>query len=846
MDYILNANNVCGDPLNPIIKPSRRVRTSNFIPNFDVDIALDDLLMNPCNMDTIASNVSMTLTSGMATTLDSIKMNLPPGIIYVSGSYMAGQNASSNAPVVIDMPGNQMLIWPIDMLVNAGGQIDFSVELTTRDAAQKCLAYELQVYAYARTNEFCGPTECSISIIAGEGQQTIEIIKPDLDFTLFDGMLTLNPSSGEADLMVSAEVCNSGAFLAAGGEIQIDIYEDNDLSGDRSMGDAFLFSLTETMASDLGPGDCVSFAGMATFNAGDVCTIIGVLNPDSTCVCSELPSGQLRPAIKIDFPQDLEVCSDDPLMIGPDPVSGYQHEWYGINGAPEGALSSTLGTPVTFTAINTTGADIIHQYVLFSSTKNCYALDTITIILHAKPLDEINVQACIGFAYQLPSPPPGSINPMWSMTTGLTFPDPMDMTVATIDPVTVDEIITLTYTDPNGCPGELIVNLSAIDCGTAVAGLGDTVWFDINEDGIQDDNEPPIAGVVVNLYDGNGMWLGSTITDVNGFYSFENLVPGTYRVEVVALPGFISTMQNTGTNDSIDSDINASGFTPNTYVSAGEFNPTLDAGFIPDCTLDVEIQVGDCEAEGDRQISVIYTWSGNTYTYDQFFAADTLDFSILGMDFRRVIDTLEGKDTLTFPVDASTILSVDLTASFVLATGCNAIADLGDFDPCIFDVALKKGLTSMAPYGYGDTACYEIVVFNQEIQPIKNIQVTDYLPSGLTFIPALNSGWGLDGSGNLKANIEGPLLMGESDTLTLKLRINPSLDSAAWTNYAEVSRFEDTTGTDVSTEDQDSEIDDNEDNDGGGAVESPADDYVDGDGTGPIGGGDAATDEDGP
>ncbi|MEZ4555499.1 MAG: SdrD B-like domain-containing protein, partial [Caldilineaceae bacterium] len=53
------------------------------------------------------------------------------------------------------------------------------------------------------------------------------------------------------------------------------------------------------------------------------------------------------------------------------------------------------------------------------------------------------------------------------------------------------------------------------------AAMGDYVWHDLNEDGIQDCTEPGIAGVTVNLYDAGGTFITSTTTDADGLYSFD-------------------------------------------------------------------------------------------------------------------------------------------------------------------------------------------------------------------------------------------------------------------------------------------------------------------------------------
>ncbi|MGD9613710.1 MAG: SdrD B-like domain-containing protein, partial [Kiritimatiellia bacterium] len=66
--------------------------------------------------------------------------------------------------------------------------------------------------------------------------------------------------------------------------------------------------------------------------------------------------------------------------------------------------------------------------------------------------------------------------------------------------------------------------------------VGDYVWEDLNVDGVQDANEPPIAGARVFIdLDADGQWDAgepASTTDTNGFYSIGGLTPGTYPVRV--------------------------------------------------------------------------------------------------------------------------------------------------------------------------------------------------------------------------------------------------------------------------------------------------------------------------
>jgi protocatechuate 3,4-dioxygenase beta subunit len=155
---------------------------------------------------------------------------------------------------------------------------------------------------------------------------------------------------------------------------------------------------------------------------------------------------------------------------------------------------------------------------------------------------------------------------------------PIDGTDSDADPVTGG---TTFYALPAGAK-----NLS-IDCGlfssqpaANVGGLGNFVWNDLDGDGIQDANEPGVAGVRAILFNSAGNPVDTVFTDANGGYLFTNITPGTYTVGFSNLPpGFGFTGQDRGGNDATDSDVNpGSGRTAAVTVTGGTTNTTVDAG----------------------------------------------------------------------------------------------------------------------------------------------------------------------------------------------------------------------------------------------------------------------------
>jgi hypothetical protein len=115
--------------------------------------------------------------------------------------------------------------------------------------------------------------------------------------------------------------------------------------------------------------------------------------------------------------------------------------------------------------------------------------------------------------------------------------------------------------------------------GVQAATIGDRVWQDTDQDGIQDAGEPGVAGVTVRLLDGSGVATGaSAITDSNGAYSF-GVLAGTYRLEFVAPAGMHWTTANAGGDDTIDSDVDpATGRTGTLTITAGQTDTSWDGG----------------------------------------------------------------------------------------------------------------------------------------------------------------------------------------------------------------------------------------------------------------------------
>ena len=117
----------------------------------------------------------------------------------------------------------------------------------------------------------------------------------------------------------------------------------------------------------------------------------------------------------------------------------------------------------------------------------------------------------------------------------------------------------------------------AVDMGLFLyARVGDRVWYDVNNNTIQDIGEPGLANITVTLNgtDGGGnSVILTTTTDTNGSYLFSNVTPGIYTVSISSAQ--LTALNNLGFAPSNSS--NQSTSPP--YLLSDEVDLERDFGF---------------------------------------------------------------------------------------------------------------------------------------------------------------------------------------------------------------------------------------------------------------------------
>ncbi|NBC10054.1 MAG: DUF11 domain-containing protein, partial [Bacteroidetes bacterium] len=237
--------------------------------------------------------------------------------------------------------------------------------------------------------------------------------------------------------------------------------------------------------------------------------------------------------------------------------------------------------------------------------------------------------------------PSGCTGPLWSTTPPVNLADVQALKFELANPIAPGESVEIVWsmlappniateliawnsfayqgrrTDTPGMEYFFTVEPNKVGIYTKPRGVavGNYVWMDENENGIQDEGpESGVNGVEVTLYSvgpdgikdgpgtGDDMLVGTKITgdDGNGdpgYYLFPDLDPGSYYVVFnsatfpsgLTAPGDMPTILNAGTDDTVDSDADMS------TMFMTDATPVLDGGMVTeDLTLDLGLTPTKC------------------------------------------------------------------------------------------------------------------------------------------------------------------------------------------------------------------------------------------------------------
>ena len=366
------------------------------------------------------------------------------------------------------------------------------------------------------------------------------------------------------------------------------------------------------------------------------------------------------------------------------------------------------------------------------------------------------------------------------------------------------------------------------------ASLGDYTWMDVNRDGIQDADEPALPGVSVTLTyedgsavtDASGNVVTAKTSDANGKYSFENLLPGGYKVSFQAPAGFEATTSEAGDDRAVDSN----GASASVTVAQGQTDDTIDFGAVgtgvigDQLFVDVNQNGGGAPDAGDKVlpgVKVTLTWTGPggiTRTYETTTDADgTYKFeNLLPGEYKVSVDPeslLAAEpllDVLTHApsgdVAAKKVVSAEAKADKdKLAAAFNLTADLtlsGEKNQNLdqdwgfgvsADTAIKKAITDpdeaaqeSFEFTPGQRVTYTLTLTNNGPGAATGVTALDKLPAGVAFVSAQGDG-SYDSATGVWDLSDAPLAKGDVKTIAITVDITGEGAGTLVTNVARIT-----------------------------------------------------------
>jgi gliding motility-associated-like protein len=383
----------CGMPTGQEVSLSSQLGITGATPPYTTAIKLVTTYISPCANNSVM-NVSVKNLGPLSFSVtDSIYLQLPPGVSFVSGSFVGTHNQPlSGIPNQYNLNNSQYLGWKLPVGVIAGDSSVFAFSYSGNPSLLACDISEFEARTTSSTNVLCtqSGTNCGINIATGDTTLSVFTYKAYLSLSNASATSVVNAPSGEI-ITANIDITNTGEAISSGANSILQFYFDANSDGVYSNGDVFIAQDTLAITNN----STLNYSHTFNVPAGNACSIIATIQSASNpCVCN--PSQiLLTPKLNL-MSIDSVLCHANAFTIGTSPIIGYSYSW-----SPATNLSATNISNPILTASNNSPLPITTSYIVTVNRMGCIAKDTVDITVNPLPISEagnaINTCAHSGF-----------------------------------------------------------------------------------------------------------------------------------------------------------------------------------------------------------------------------------------------------------------------------------------------------------------------------------------------------------------------------------------------------------------------------------------------------------------
>ncbi|MES2285829.1 MAG: PKD domain-containing protein [Bacteroidota bacterium] len=379
--FVVTGNAACGYATEPDISLSPSLDIIGATEPYSTAVILSTTYVSPCAGN---SSIRVVIHNQGPTAFgvtDSVVVQLPIGVPFISGSFSGIYNAPLNGtPRQYSVNGITYLVWKLPIGTLAGDSCIFSFEYIGDPPALACgiILFEAKTYSISTITCVATGNNCVTQIITGD--TTLPVFTYKAYLSLSNGFATAipNPPGGET-VTISYDITNTGQAILTDADSIVQFYFDANADGIYSTGDVFIAEDTLLIPKD----STMRFTSVFNAPAGQGCSIIALIDPAvNSCVCDF--SQLLITSSLHSLDNDSTLCSGETITLSSVPVTGYTYSWTPVTGLSDPAISNAV-----LTTSNLTTAPVATSYILTTNRMGCIAADTLVITVNPLPIGTI-------------------------------------------------------------------------------------------------------------------------------------------------------------------------------------------------------------------------------------------------------------------------------------------------------------------------------------------------------------------------------------------------------------------------------------------------------------------------